>query len=363
MRPPVVAPFSATPIYSNGAFQILGYALENITSQPFISLFEKLLGRLGTTSTSYGQPKTTKNSIIPVSASDSWYSVNLVDETAAGGYYSSLNDMRKLGISILNSTILHPAQTRKWMKPTSFTSDPDISVGAPWEIFRAPGERTSFVYTKSGDVGLYSAIVGLMPDYDVGFTVLAAGEAAHGKVEIISDIVGQALYPALESAAKAEAESSYAGTYAILGSSKSSMTIATDQGPGLSVRRWNLEGVDVLPVLAELAGSNIKSDGQLSLRLYPTGLKNKRAGQVTATAWRAAFQVVPYAVDPGAFSQSCGNWISVDNVVNGIYSLDEFVFELDGNGKAKSIEPKFLQGIAYAKSKAQSGRVMRMMRA
>jgi len=141
------------------------------------------------------------------------------------------------------------------------------------------------------------------------------------------------------------------------------MTIATDQGPGLSVSKWNLEGIDVLPVLAELAGSKIKSDDQLSLRLYPTGLKNTKAGKVTATAWRAAFQVVPYAVDPGAFSQNCGTWTSVDNIVNGIFSFDEFVFELDGSGKAKSIEPKFLQGIAYAKFKAQSGRVMRMMRA
>lgn len=357
-----MAPYS-TPIYSNAAFQILGYALENITSQSFPNLFDKLLGRLGTTSSSYREPKTTKNSVIPVSGLASWYSVNLLDETPAGGYYCSINDLRKLGTSILNSTILSPAQTRRWMKPMSFTSDTDVTVGAPWEIYRALGDRTSFIYSKAGDVGLYSSMVALLPDYDVGFTVLAAGTGAHDNVEILSDIVGQGLYPALESAAKAEAKSTYAGSYAISDSSESSMTIATDSGPGLSITKWTLGGVDVLPVLAELVGSKIKSDSQLSLRLYQTGLRNIEAGKTTATAWRAVSQVIPYTVDPGAFSQNCGSWTVVDNIVNGVFSLDEFVFETDGSGEAVSIKPKFLQGTAYSKSNAQRSRVTRMMRA
>jgi len=49
--------------------------------------------------------------------------------------------------------------------------------------------------------------------------------------------------------------------------------------------------------------------------------------------------------------------------VYGIFGLDEFVFELDGDGKAISIEPKALQGAAYSKSKAKSSRMMRVMRA
>jgi hypothetical protein len=360
VRPPVVVPFSATPIYSNAAFQILSYALENITAQSYPSLFGSLLEKLGTNSTTYGLPKTAQNSIIPISDSASWYSVNLLEETVAGGYYSSVNDMRKLGTSILKSAYLTPAQTRKWMQPTSFTSEAQSSVGSPWEIVRTGSGRTSFAYTKSGDIGLYSTILVLLPDYDVGFTILAAGEAAHGNIEVLSDIVGQALLPALESAAKAEANSAYAGTYTIFGSRNSSMTIGTDGGPGLSVTKWTLEGLDVLPVLAELAGAKIESDDQLSLQLYPTGLKNTVAGTVTATAWRASIQAVPYTVDPGVFSQDCHTWITVDIVVNGVFGLDHFVFELDGSGKAKSIQPKFLQGVSYAKSQAQSSRMMRM---
>lgn len=341
----------------------MSYALENITAQSFPSLFADLLAKLDTTATSYSIPETASNSIIPFSDSASWYSVDLLDETVVGGYYSSVNDLRKIGTSVLNGTILSPAQTRRWMKPTSFTSDGEESVGAPWEILRAPGQRTSFAYTKEGDLGLYSSVFALLPEFDFGFTVLSAGESAHDNVRIISDMVSQVLYPALESAAKAEAKSNYAGAYAILGSSKSSITIEVDEGPGLSITKWNLEGVDVFSALAELAGSNIKSDEQLSLRLYPTGLKNTEAGKVTATAWRAVIAVVPYAVDPGMFSQNCAAWVTVDNIVNGVFGLDEFIFELDGSGKAKRIQPRFLQGINYAKSNAQSGRMMRMMRA
>lgn len=65
--------------------------------------------------------------------------------------------------------------TRRWMKPVTFTANPNVSVGAPWEIVRAPSNRTSFIYAKLGDVISYSTIMGLIPDYDVGFTILLAG--------------------------------------------------------------------------------------------------------------------------------------------------------------------------------------------
>jgi hypothetical protein len=116
-----------------------------------------------------------KNSIIPGNASVSCYSENELDETPAGGYYSSIHDLRKLGVSIPNSTLLSPAQTRRWMMTISFTSNTNRVVGAPWEINRTPGDRLSFISSKAGNIGAYPSILAFLPDYAIRFTVLAAG--------------------------------------------------------------------------------------------------------------------------------------------------------------------------------------------
>lgn len=141
------------------------------------------------------------------------------------------------------------------------------------------------------------------------------------------------------------------------------MTIATDSEPGLSVTNWGLGGVDILPLLIKLGGSDVKSDSKISLRVYPTGLKNTEAGKVTAAAWRGVFRLIPYVVDPAAFARDCITWASVDGIVDGVFRLDEVIFDLDGSGKALSMEPQFLQGISYAKPNMQSIYLKHMRRA
>jgi hypothetical protein len=108
--------------------------------------------------------------------------------------------------------------------------------------------------------------------------------------------------PCLESAAKAEATSNYAGSYSVLSSCNSSMTVAKHSDPGFSVTNRSLAGVDILPLVIKLGGSDVKTDSKISVRLYPTGLKNTKAGKVTAVAWGAVFQLIPYVyvVDPAA---------------------------------------------------------------
>jgi hypothetical protein len=56
--------------------------------------------------------------------------------------YSSSGDMSSLGRAILRSTLLKPAMTRRWLKPTSFTSDPKALVGMPWGIRRIQLEKS-----------------------------------------------------------------------------------------------------------------------------------------------------------------------------------------------------------------------------
>jgi hypothetical protein len=121
--------------------------------------------------------------------------------------------MRKIGISMLNSTFLDQAQTRRWMQPHAFTSNPNVSVGAPWEILRRPSQRTSWMYAKAGDLGLYCSQIALLPEYGVGFSVLGAGAASIPNVQIVSDLLTATYVPALEAAAKEEAHTVYGGTY------------------------------------------------------------------------------------------------------------------------------------------------------
>jgi CubicO group peptidase (beta-lactamase class C family) len=110
---PVVAPFW-TPIYSNAAFQILAYALENITGQAFASLLaSQILKPLNMTSTFASTPASSNKSIIPINASTSWYSLDTRGSAPAGGFYSSIDDLRTLGVSIIRSTLLSTAQSRR----------------------------------------------------------------------------------------------------------------------------------------------------------------------------------------------------------------------------------------------------------
>ncbi|KAF3770174.1 beta-lactamase/transpeptidase-like protein, partial [Cryphonectria parasitica EP155] len=211
---PVVSAFQ-TPIYSNAAYQILSYAIENITGQTMEAIFDQhLVADLNLTSTSYAAPNTTTNAVIPpFDTTISWFSADLHDETPAGGYYSSINDIRAISKAMLSSAQLDPAVTRRWMKPHSLLSNPDAMVGAPWELQRAPGSPYLMMMTKSGDVGIYASYVVLVPELEVGFTVLTAGAGYQANVEILADVLAAVLVPAARAAARDEAKAKYEGVY------------------------------------------------------------------------------------------------------------------------------------------------------
>lgn len=343
MERPVVAPFS-TPIYANPAFQILAYALENITSTSFTDIFtHNLINRLGLNSTSYSQPATAR-AMIPFNVSASGFDQNLRDETPAGGYYSSLRDMQVVGRSILNFTYLSPAQTRRWMKPHTFTAGANTLVGAPWEILRAPNpNKMSYLFTKGGDIGIYTSELVLMPEYDAGFCILTAGTNALPQVELVGDIVAQVMHPAFEAAAKEEARHNYAGRYsAVVNGVNSTLTVDVDNDEGLNLSQWLYNGTDLRAPLAALALNADSTPPQVSARLYPTNLDRRVGGKLTQTSWRVGFQAIPTPPE-GTFLGGCDTWMSIDGASYGGVGLDEFVFDLGDDGRAVAIEPRVLR--------------------
>lgn len=244
--------------------------------------------------------------------------------------------MATLGRAILNSTLISAPLTRQWMKPQTHTSSLGYGVGLTWEILSFGNERPIDLYTKSGDIGVYSSVFALSPDHNVGFVVMGAGQNTHVSLAFVSDLISQTLIPALEQSAKNQAHQHFAGTYA-LRNGNSSITIVTDGGPALSVTRWINNSTNMLNSYATLNG--ISDPSQFSIRLYPTGLQNQ--GQ-------ASFRAVippPLPTGIGPFTSSCITWVTVDGQVYGNVGIDEFLFNMDRNGNAVSVSPRALRTV------------------
>lgn len=207
----------------------------------------------------------------------------------------------------------------------------------PWEIWRAPNLVTDHLldlYTKSGDLGLYSTLIVLSPDYNVGFVVLVAGNESTTVTELISDTVAATIFPALERTAQQQAQAKYAGTYTSTEKGvDSKIELSTQQGlPGIHVDTWISNGTDITKALAEFVGD----PAGLDIRLYPTGLVQTTGAASERIAYRAVFETLDTAPDGGVFSPDCISWVSVDSFVYGNVGVDEFVFEVE-DGKVTGL--------------------------
>jgi hypothetical protein len=75
-------------------------------------------------------------------------------------------------------------------------------------------------------------MMGLSPNHDAGFTILTAGARTTVAMWELADLVSTILIPALDTVAKEEANRQFGGIY---GSGNSSITLTTDNGPGLRI--------------------------------------------------------------------------------------------------------------------------------
>ncbi|KAG5789929.1 hypothetical protein H9Q69_011012 [Fusarium xylarioides] len=339
-----------TPVYSNVAYQLLAYALEGMTRKPFKKSFQSsLLDPLSMKRTSLEAPKSKENAIIPENEQVSWWNITTADGSPYGGMFSTAADLTRLGQSILNSSILSPSETRSWMKPIAHTADIHMSVGMPWEIRRTyvplgrSGTRVVDLYTKNGAIGLYTAIIVLSPDHEIGYVALVAGTNRAYLLSYLPDLLAQALLPAAETAARDNAAKRFAGTFK---GPKSQLTVTMDDT--LVVRNWTRGDVDVIAAEAALTWPGL--DVTPVLRLYPMGLEgNKRM------SFRGIFEA--QAVDGstaeteentieaniGPFSGRCLSWGGVDSLTYGNIGVDDFVFEVDGDGDSTGLSPRVMR--------------------
>jgi len=258
--------------------------------------------------------------------------------------YSSVADISALGRSILKSTLLRPAQTRRWLKPAALTSEPVAGVGYPWGVRRitlpeANGKRTADAYNKAGRVGYYGSLLNLLPDWDVGFSIVIGGPSIPGNMNFnLADIVGEQLVPAFEAAARENADATYAGTYRDEAANSSMRVTTQPDRPGLGIEQWVSNGTDMAYVAVALQGQY--TPVQPTIRLYPTGLETTRPDGSKRVAFKATFEDLQAPARPNSmFSTDCGTWVGLTAVTYGSMPLDQFAFEMDANGKVVSIEP------------------------
>ncbi|XWW99877.1 hypothetical protein V2A60_007891 [Cordyceps javanica] len=369
-KPPVELP-GATPLYSNIGFTLLAMVIEAATGEKFDQLAKNGVFKVANmTSTSFNGPVQTFSKLGFVPKGEPTWNVTLGIFEAAGGLFSNTLDMVSFAESIITYKLLSPKKTREWMKPVTHTSSMGMSVGAGWEILRSKtlteDRRVIDVYTKSGDLGLYHALVGAITDYDIVVTVLSGGEEVtldpDMRTKIFSTVV-QTLVPAIDRAARDEASAAdgYVGTYTDK-SSNSTLELAMAKGPGITIKRFVVRGFDALSNMPSyslgsaprgVSGSkNTTVDG----RMYPVDIigdapfVRNHARSVpqdrcsTFTMWRAYFDTT---TDKQADSKddalfyadgSCETWFNFDQASYDYLSLGEFVFVHDRLGSVKAVK-------------------------
>ncbi|KAF4455690.1 hypothetical protein FALBO_15571 [Fusarium albosuccineum] len=321
-KPPFFLP-DTTPVVSYAAFQLLVFAMERDNgcagkADGWTSLLEKtLLQPLNMTSSGLLSPDATD--IFAIDGMNTSH----IGEPGALSFVSSIEDLARAGHSILSSSLLSPAITRRWLHPNMDTSNLRNGVGKPWEVYRAGSAIKPIldVMTKSGTIGQYASYFGLTPDFNAGFAIVAHDSAVKDRkldLNVHADIVSESLGYFQVFAAK-ELAFRYAGTYEGAKGSEAVLN-TTDNGPGLEAQKLVIDEVDVRAETAKKLG--IKT-ADLDFRLYPTNVQDETKHQFVVV-----FQDRSAPIDMG--TPTCITWQEV-GANFGVEDRIVFVLDKDGN--------------------------------
>ncbi|KFG84826.1 putative penicillin-binding protein [Metarhizium anisopliae] len=351
-RRPVSLPFN-TPTYSNAAYRLLGYVVEAVTGTSYTEAVAKSVFQpLGLQNTSTSSPRGAGVGVIP--PGNSGWGRPLGDEVSTGGLYSTSRDLAQFGRALLNHRQLSPLQTRRWMKPHAHTASPFFSVGAPWEIWRTRSQISSGytidLYTKSGSDDQYQALLILVPDYNIVASFLCAGPNAGPAINMAAEVALQSILPVLDRVSQSQAFHRFGGRYVSSDAKSSSLLLTTDhQGPGLLVKEWLSNGVNVQE--AAQAYSDGTGGGTIkSIRLYPFITNTEDASSTGSNGSQASFRAIletePVNYDSGVLrilNTDAGQWGRIDQLMYGEIAVDDFIFQLDGHGIATAVQPRVMR--------------------
>ncbi|KAI1387977.1 beta-lactamase/transpeptidase-like protein [Hypoxylon trugodes] len=354
--PPSFSPY-VTPAYSDIGYTLLGYALEQITGKSFRQMVEdRVIRPLGLNHTFYSTPRDALG-IIPGGRYKTNWAFDMGNESPTGNMYTSTSDLSRVGRAILRSTLIPPAMTRRWLKPVTFSSDPKSGVGMPWGVRQLPfdggtsnGSPYQFATTfnKAGSLGKYNTLMAIIPDFDIGFSIMAAGDAPSSLMMSVADTLSNTYLPTMMNTARIQANQIYGGTYKNPNSAvNSSLSIIVDtQAPGLGLSSWISNGTNLLWYSVALS-QNVSKDYwekiRPSVRLYPTGLWDATSDGGKRVAFKAVFEDLSLPNNSKPFTTDCSTWVSVAGIMYGSKPLDQFIFNFNAAGNVTSVENSALR--------------------
>lgn len=219
---------------------------------------------------------------------------------------------------------MSPTHTREWLKPVAFAGSLSTAVGMPWEITRltniTPDNRPIDVYAKLGSLPGYSAYIILIPDYDIGASIIASGGGGDpdGVALALFEMIAKIAIPEVDGIMRDQANELYAGRYEGTNETESTLSLLIDDGPGLKVGEWTNRGKPILEALADERGIAVEA---LDARIYPVGEGDR---------WRLALEEIGSGSvlisGPGG---ACSQWEKVDNLRYAGLPVDEFRFVVD----------------------------------
>jgi hypothetical protein len=329
---------NTAPMYSNIAFNLLGLALESAhPNQTYDEIMKKLIfDPVGMKSAGFDTPKAS-DGVLPAKG-DNWFSAPFLNYDAGGGIWASPNDLHLFAHALREHKLICPVEMRKWLQPRSFLPSLHQLVGAPWEIIRPTDldikvGRPIDIYTKLGGVTGYTSYLILIPEYDLTITMNVASSLATPAIQAMLPAVIKPVVAYADKEARAQALKKYAGTYHGASGTNSSLTLTVDDGPGLKISAFTMNGASVLAGLGRLQGLQ---PAAVSYRLYPT---DEDAWGKGKEMWR--FQLDgPMRTGNDWSELNCASWNFGDPYRYLGSALESFGMEMGKDGKIEGINLK-----------------------
>jgi hypothetical protein len=181
-----------------------------------------------------------------------------------------------------------------WFNPASYSTTTSSFYGMPWEIFRtdriipSTSRPVTFV-TKGGSHPGYNSIVIMLPEYDLGITILTAGPAS--LIGQIRELITVSTVNAAEEIAQSNLEARYTGIFTSE-NINSSLVLAHTDTKGLFIDSFISNSTDVISAWESMLGLE---QGSFRIQIIPTLLyrdEKSKKGEI----WRGL--IVPEKREP-----------------------------------------------------------------
>jgi hypothetical protein len=327
---------NSVPLYSNFAYNLLGIALEFVHKKPYDQIIDELIFKPnGMTHSGFATPNDTANAILPIKG-ESWFSAPFGNFDPSGGIWSTPNDLFTWTKNLLDYKLLSPTDTRKWFQPHASLPSLHQLVGAPWEIYRPTDlniktPRPIDIITKAGGITGYTSYSIVIPEYNIAIAITAAGNDPVTAAIALMPIIVKPLVAYADAQAYSQAAAKYVGTYSS-SHTKSSLVVAVDDGPGLALKTFTVNGINMLENLAAVMGVRGSAG---TARLYPTD--KDTFGKDGKEKWIVQFDR-KLSADGGFAQTDCISWNWGDAAKYLGQPLDTVVFDIGERGNVAAVE-------------------------